>query len=226
MESDTPTNFDFRRDLPVRIARRYSLLFQSFSIWLLSGSTSLPWMKTTSWRKMTRQLHPATRIARCGSSPMNLSPRNLPILGSSCSASCPDTGCFPCLYLCPCHDPSLLDGRVRDGRASRTRSRVWHPSQLPFDLGSKAVFVLSLAVDLRSVSFTSGKRPEKIVKSEYSVPSQARAQLRSANSTKSLRISTASPSGTHSKLPHPSTATTGSFRVRASVSATSKTASS
>ena len=33
---------------------------------------------------------------------------------------------------------------------------------------------------------------------------------------KSLRISTALPSGTHSRLPRPSTATTGSFRVRAS----------
>ena len=128
---------DFRRDLPVRMARGFSLLPQSLFIWPFSGSTSLPWMTTTSRRKMTRQLHPAKRIARSGSSPTNLSPRIVPILGSSCSASCPDTGFCPCLCLCPCRDPSLPGSRVRDGRASRTRSRVWRLSHCPWILGRR-----------------------------------------------------------------------------------------
>ena len=121
--------FNFRRDLPVRMARRYSLLLSPFSSWLFSGSTSLPWTRTTSRRKMTRQPHSAMRIARSGSNPMNRSPRNLPILGSSCFASLLDTGSSPCLCPCPCCDPLLLGSRGHDGRVSRTRSRAWRLSR-------------------------------------------------------------------------------------------------
>ena len=129
IESITPTNLI--SGVTSRSAWRDDTLCfcYPFSIWLLSGSTSLPSMKTTSPKKMTRRLRPATRIARSGSNPTNLCSRNLPILGSSRSASCLDTGSFPCLCLCPCCGLSPPGSRGLDGQVSRTRNRVWRPSR-------------------------------------------------------------------------------------------------